>query len=212
MGVVFPESFGMRIGLCLCLSVVFGLPSVPMIKDPGAHLPHPDPKVFAPAASHTTSKYAIGGIEEQTSCGSGCSGYGTCVQGKCRCEPGYSGEFCERAICLRNCGNHGQCVDGACVCHPGWQGSDCSTDTCPSHCHFHGSCHDGTCECATGFSGQACEIEETHKDETTNPETTNRIALAEALMNEEMLNDENFLKPAYVGDDVLLQASAGLTQ
>lgn len=39
-----------------------------------------------------------------------CSGAGTCVDGKCRCNPGYAGASCSRATCPNGCSQRGKCM------------------------------------------------------------------------------------------------------
>jgi hypothetical protein len=80
---------------------------------------------------------------ETTVCASGCSGHGTCKDGKCWCEPGYSGATCAWKRCLFDCSGNGVCDGrGACLCDRGWRGFDCSlpddgppvTQSCAAHC------------------------------------------------------------------------------
>lgn len=55
-----------------------------------------------------------------------CNNNGTCVEGDCNCDPGYSGPLCSiQDLCFSvNC-NNGTCVDGTCECDPGY-GGDCT--------------------------------------------------------------------------------------
>ncbi|XP_021361114.1 attractin-like isoform X3 [Mizuhopecten yessoensis] len=59
-------------------------------------------------------------------CQKDCSTKGVCVDGRCQCQPGYSGDYCEVGPCPNNCTN-GQCVQDKCQCTAGFIGMDCST-------------------------------------------------------------------------------------
>jgi len=53
--------------------------------------------------------------------------HGTCVDGVCICEPGYTGFNCLNQIkCLNNCNYNGDCVQGKCICKTNYTGDDCS--------------------------------------------------------------------------------------
>lgn len=91
-----------------------------------------------------------------------CSNMGTCDRetGRCRCEPGFTGEACGRESCPDDCGNVGECQSMhyyaktkqsryglenvyeyetiwdshkiyGCACDPGYHGVDCSLRYCP---------------------------------------------------------------------------------
>ena len=74
------------------------------------------------------------------------------------CQPGYTGDACQRSVCVADCSGHGECVsireraeryDGmqykykarysswdadmnfGCACHEGWTGPDCTMRLCP---------------------------------------------------------------------------------
>ncbi|XP_069140084.1 attractin-like protein 1 isoform X2 [Argopecten irradians] len=59
-------------------------------------------------------------------CQENCSQKGLCVDGRCQCQTGYTGDFCEVEPCPNNCSNNGQCVQNVCQCSSGFIGKDCS--------------------------------------------------------------------------------------
>lgn len=56
-----------------------------------------------------------------------CGVNGTCIDGTCDCEDGYSGVNCEIFDpCFSvDCGDNGTCVDGTCDCEDGYYGDNC---------------------------------------------------------------------------------------
>lgn len=56
-----------------------------------------------------------------------CGDNGTCVEGICVCEDGYSGVSCEFFDpCFSvDCGNNGTCLGGSCDCEVGYYGDHC---------------------------------------------------------------------------------------
>ncbi|KFP51908.1 Tenascin-R, partial [Cathartes aura] len=92
-------------------------------------------------------------------CPRNCFNQGLCVQGKCICNEGFTGEDCGQAtepLCPNNCHNRGRCVDNECVCDEGYTGEDCSELICPNDCFDRGRCVNGTCFCEEGFTGEDC--------------------------------------------------------
>jgi ABC-type branched-subunit amino acid transport system substrate-binding protein len=62
-------------------------------------------------------------------CPSKCNLRGTCDNGVCQCQTGWSGASCNIAECTTDCGGElrGECVNGVCQCKDGFSGSDCLT-------------------------------------------------------------------------------------
>jgi fibronectin type 3 domain-containing protein len=89
-----------------------------------------------------------------------CSGHGTCADGYCSCEAGYSSPDCS-VTCPGGptCSGHGICSNGVCSCAVEYAGVDCSV-TCPGGptCSGHGTCNAGICTCAVGYTGDSCSI------------------------------------------------------
>jgi hypothetical protein len=107
-----------------------------------------------------------------------CSDHGSCVDGACLCDTGYTGTDCSECDTGYQLGNgqcvvlfdscdgvdcpaHGSCVDGACLCDTGYELSDgqcvALTDSCDGlDCSDHGSCTGGACSCDEGYTGDDC--------------------------------------------------------
>ncbi|EFC49938.1 predicted protein, partial [Naegleria gruberi] len=97
--------------------------------------------------------------------------HGSCIDGACQCETGYTGSLCDQAITSNNtdkCADincvHGSCSEGVCQCETGYTGSLCdqavtsnNTDKCADINCVHGSCIDGVCQCETGYTGSLCD-------------------------------------------------------
>ncbi|XP_075820597.1 cadherin EGF LAG seven-pass G-type receptor 3 isoform X4 [Microtus pennsylvanicus] len=96
---------------------------------------------------------------------------------RCRCPPGFTGDFCETELdlCYSNpCRNGGACArrEGGytCVCRPRFTGEDCELDTeagrcVPGVCRNGGTCTNAPnggfrCQCPAGgaFEGPRCEV------------------------------------------------------
>ncbi|XP_035710508.1 fibrillin-2 isoform X2 [Folsomia candida] len=76
------------------------------------------------------------GISIPESSGSGSNGCqisclngATCINNKCICRNGYSGEFCGEAVCRESCLNGGRCIGpDRCACVYGYTGRKCEAD------------------------------------------------------------------------------------
>ncbi|KAJ8334080.1 hypothetical protein SKAU_G00397190 [Synaphobranchus kaupii] len=106
-----------------------------------------------------------------------CSGNGDLVCGKCRCEDGWLGNYCncssaaktDNTGCIQSdaelpCSGHGDCLCGTCVCSSErYEGPFCQYDKAQCQrsggflCNDRGTCFHGKCMCETGWEGPACE-------------------------------------------------------
>ncbi|RWS23737.1 type II transmembrane protein-like protein [Leptotrombidium deliense] len=90
-------------------------------------------------------------------CENDCFGRGTCINGTCVCENGFSGECCEFKNCPLLCSGNGKYVEGQCVCNSGWSGKECESNNYHCDCSGQGECVNGVCECFAGYTGVRCE-------------------------------------------------------
>jgi hypothetical protein len=116
-------------------------------------------------------------------CIGGCSGRGTCLNGTCICDAGWSSSDCSSfasasiannvdgqnvlngsfsSLCPKNCSGFGSCENGMCVCDFGRYGDACDryfSDPldCSARCLNNGTCLNSTCLCAPGYSGARCQ-------------------------------------------------------
>jgi len=102
----------------------------------------------------------------EAECASDCSGRGSCLNGVCACDQGFTGVDCSThtsSACPDSCSGHGNCaVAGSrtpiCLCHSRFVGVTCALEVgCPTDCNDNGRCVDGECMCYRGYSGEACE-------------------------------------------------------
>ncbi|XP_038637885.1 tenascin isoform X8 [Scyliorhinus canicula] len=92
-------------------------------------------------------------------CPEQCNERGTCVNGKCLCEEGFTGEDCGIEVsCPNDCSDQGRCINGVCHCFSGYTGEDCSQQLCRFDCGEYGICIDGICVCDEGHTGEDCRI------------------------------------------------------
>lgn len=94
-------------------------------------------------------------------CPEECSNRGNCVNGKCFCIEGWSGEICEIGQCGK-CVN-GNCSAGFCKCLPGFEGPSCELEAiCEGQCSSRGICvKSGVCKCDVGWTSNNCSEEAT---------------------------------------------------
>jgi hypothetical protein len=92
---------------------------------------------------------------------SDCNGiaHGDCVNGKCVCKTGFTGDHCELGACViqSDCNNRGNCKDGVCQCDTQWSGRNCNTFTCigkdhPTDCQMLTAIYDSMNGTAWGLS------------------------------------------------------------
>jgi len=92
--------------------------------------------------------------------------HGTCFEGRCFCDPGWSGDDCAvEAACDADCSSHGVCAYGVCFCDPGWEGPACDVVVpCPAQCSGHGTCALARCYCDDGWRGADCATPASRSD------------------------------------------------
>eukprot|EP00808_Paulinella_micropora_P022825 g77586.t1 len=96
--------------------------------------------------------------------------HGECVNGGCRCRPGWFGTVCnlrkdcelsecllgvERGACELDVSTPGRV--GMWHCEPPFTGKACRDIRCDLDCNRHGTCLNWACHCETGWFGPACE-------------------------------------------------------
>jgi len=104
---------------------------------------------------------------KDTACNSAvCFNGGQCVDGRCICETGYSGEHCEivddgNDNCTGvTCFYGGVCVNGDCECPPNYTGTNCQyeVDPCTGVSCVNGDLDsDCDCNCDDGWIGDDCD-------------------------------------------------------
>merc|ERR1719473_547213 len=100
-------------------------------------------------------------------CKGGCSGHGSCKNGYCTCQPGYTGQDCSEGVSKcpghvnqtgADCSGNGECIGSQCHCRTGYFGPACEVPYCPNKCSGHGQCTPhGLCECSGMWEGVACD-------------------------------------------------------
>lgn len=83
-------------------------------------------------------------------------------QGKCQCNPGFFGNFCNETgkICPFNCYSNGNCLqNGTCKCYENYFGLYCEYEYCKDSCNNIGFCDKKQmkCICERGFFGINCK-------------------------------------------------------
>uniref|UniRef100_A0A673XKD1 Integrin beta n=1 Tax=Salmo trutta TaxID=8032 RepID=A0A673XKD1_SALTR len=108
-----------------------------------------------------------------------CTGHGDLVCGKCKCNDGWLGPFCNCSASASTdpgtscrgpgveepCSGRGDCLCGTCVCYntDQYEGPLCQFDKSQCQrfggflCNDRGRCFMGQCACAEGWEGPACE-------------------------------------------------------
>ncbi|XP_061480768.1 protein delta homolog 2 isoform X1 [Rhineura floridana] len=94
--------------------------------------------------------------------------HGSCEEdGKCRCDQGWEGKYCEQCVRMPGC-IHGTCHQPwQCICQSGWAGKFCEKDV--HVCEHQAPCQNGaqcvydrdgeySCLCLEGFHGKDCEL------------------------------------------------------
>ncbi|XP_078282211.1 tenascin isoform X5 [Rhinoraja longicauda] len=93
----------------------------------------------------------------EADCPANCNDRGSCVDGRCECEAGYTGDDCgPEDLCLNDCSDQGRCINGVCHCFEGYTGEDCSREVCRVDCGEHGVCMKEVCVCHEGYAGEDC--------------------------------------------------------
>uniref|UniRef100_A0A915BMY1 EGF-like domain-containing protein n=1 Tax=Parascaris univalens TaxID=6257 RepID=A0A915BMY1_PARUN len=86
--------------------------------------------------------------------------HGSCGDGVCICEDGWSGVDCLERECLPGCDEKGLCKNGTCICHKGWNGENCHIPGCVNNCNGNGECKLFTdtwkCACDSSHFGDDC--------------------------------------------------------
>ncbi|XP_059850446.1 tenascin-like isoform X5 [Hypanus sabinus] len=91
-------------------------------------------------------------------CPENCNDRGTCIDGKCVCDAGFTGDDCGiDGSCPNDCSDQGRCINGVCSCFEGYAGEDCSQELCLNNCSGQGMCIDGRCVCDEGLTGEDCK-------------------------------------------------------
>ncbi|XP_041050034.1 tenascin isoform X4 [Carcharodon carcharias] len=92
-------------------------------------------------------------------CPENCNERGTCINGKCLCEEGFTGEDCSIEVsCPNDCSDQGRCINGVCQCFSGYTGEDCGQELCQFDCGEYGTCINGVCVCDESHTGEDCRI------------------------------------------------------
>ncbi|KRK05923.1 protein shifted isoform X1 [Drosophila yakuba] len=109
-------------------------------------------------ASNPTSLTTLQAPDPECSLKCGKNGY--CNEHHiCKCNVGYTGQYCETAFCFPQCLNGGNCTaPSVCTCPEGYQGTQCEGGICKDKCLNGGKCiQKDKCQCSKGYYGLHCE-------------------------------------------------------
>jgi hypothetical protein len=146
-------------------------------------------------------------------CPDNCSNKGTCTNGICTCNTGYSGVNCSTPLgCVDNCSNKGTCTNGICTCNTGYSGVNCSTPVCLDNCSNKGTCNNGICTCNTGYSGDNCSTSSGGANNFVPPDNNTGSDSTPPINQEKMIrlyldtdfNSEANSKPLMAGMETIL--------
>lgn len=129
------------------------------------------------------------GLLELRLCKNDCLNRGDCIEHKCECIEGWTGEYCQDG----DCGSciYGNCSNGFCECIKGYSGEFCDEKAiCKDNCSSNGLCikHD-LCECEIGW--------------TVSTNCSKRAVCSTNCLNRGYCIDDNFCKcnTGYNGTD-----------
>nr|CAB3267154.1 tenascin-R-like [Phallusia mammillata] len=107
----------------------------------------------------TEEDQAVIEVSARGYCPLNCSGNGACVDGLCKCRPGFIGKDCSKSRCPNACSGHGNCdKHGKCKCWGKWTEKDCSERACTKDCNGNGVCQNGKCICNKDYTGRDCSV------------------------------------------------------
>ncbi|XP_048579468.1 mucin-2 isoform X50 [Nematostella vectensis] len=100
-------------------------------------------------------------LSKRASCLYPCMNGGSCINGKCVCAVGFTGNTCEERLCDPPCQNSGTCNNGTCICTKQYTGKSCEHAICDIPCANGGTCNDpdrNICTCPPGYYGSRCQF------------------------------------------------------